>query len=155
MKTPYNKLKILTNDVLKDYRKNFLQMNNDIKNLEKFRIQTIKRYKLENDNEIIFSKELFEKCKEQGLLPFAKQARYAFIAKKILISLKNVDTVIPAPWLIDDDFIIDNNIQCLVHGSDNSNKLSSCDVILFERTEGISSTILRSRACEIVRKLEK
>ena len=75
--------------------------------------------------------------------------------KEILISLKNVDTVIPAPWLIDDDFIIDNNIQCLVHGSDNSNKLSSCDVILFERTEGISSTILRSRACEIVRKLEK
>jgi len=86
----YNQLKILTNDVLKNYRKNFLQMNNDIKNLEKFRIETIKKYKLENDDEIVFSKELFEKCKEQGLLPFAKQARNAFIAKKILISL--VDT---------------------------------------------------------------
>ena len=86
----YNGLMTLTNNVLKSYKKNFLQMNNDIINLEKFRVQTIKRYILENNNEIKFSKKLLEKCKEKGLIPFAKQARNAFIAKKILISL--VDT---------------------------------------------------------------
>ena len=59
-KTNFTRLKRLTNDVLKNYRKNFLQMNNDIINLEKFRVQVIKRYILENNNEIKFSKALLE-----------------------------------------------------------------------------------------------
>ena len=86
----YNGLKKLTNNILKEYRRNFLNMNNDIINLEKFRVQTIKKFLLKNKNEIKFSKKLLEKCKEQGLIPFAKQARNAFIAKKILISLVNI-----------------------------------------------------------------
>ena len=40
----YNALKLLTNNILKDYKKNFSQMNEDIMNLEKFRVQTIKKY---------------------------------------------------------------------------------------------------------------
>ena len=59
-------------------------MNDDIINLEKFRVQIIKEFLLSNNNEIKFSKALLEECKEQGLIPFAKQARNAFIAKKYL-----------------------------------------------------------------------
>ena len=86
----YNSLKELTNNILKEYRNNFKKMNNNIINLEKFRVQTIKRFLLKNNSEIKFSKELLEECKKQGLIPFAKQARNAFIAKKILISLVDI-----------------------------------------------------------------
>ena len=88
----FDALKKLTNKILKKYRENFLKMNNDIINLEKFRVQTIKKFLLKNNNEIKFSQKLLKECKTLGLIPFAKQARNAFIAKKILISL--VDTKI-------------------------------------------------------------
>jgi len=89
----YNKLKLLTNNTLKNYKKNFLQMNNDIINLEKFRVQTIKQYIKNKNEEIIFSKKILEKCKTKGLIPFAKQARNAFISKKILISLVDINVL--------------------------------------------------------------
>jgi phosphohistidine swiveling domain-containing protein len=89
----YNSLKILTNKILKDYKKNFLKMNNDIVNLEKIRTKIIKKYILKKNDEIKFSKELFKECKTQGLIPFAKQARNAFIAKKILISLVDINVL--------------------------------------------------------------
>ena len=88
----YNALKKLTIDILREYKINFSKMNKDIMNLEKFRVQTIKEFLLNNNNEIKFSKKLLSECSIQGLIPFAKQARNAFIAKKILISL--VDTKI-------------------------------------------------------------
>ncbi len=89
----YNSLKLLTNNILKNYKKNFLQMNNDIINLEKYRVQAIKKYTSIKNDEIKLSKKLFEECKIQGLIPFAKQARNAFIAKKILISLVDINVL--------------------------------------------------------------
>ena len=126
----YKRLKILTNDALKNYRQNFLQMNNDIINLEKFRVQVIKRYVLENNNEIEFSKALLEECKEQGLIPFAKQARNAFIAKKILISLVDINVLSKKSYFhilgklktISHDYILDQ--KNLDNNKINSKKFS-------------------------------
>ena len=70
--------------------------------------------------------------------------------KEILESIKYVDEVIPSPWLLTDDFLIKNKIDFLVHGSDNSNIIPSNKLIIFDRTEGISSTLLRSRVLSSV-----
>jgi len=83
----YDSLKSLTNKILKEYRDNFLEMNKKIIDLEKFRVQIIKNFLIKDKSEIKFSKKLLTKCKKQGVIPFAKQARNAFISKKILISL--------------------------------------------------------------------
>ena len=29
-------------------------------------------------------------------------------------------------WLLDDQYVIENNIDILVHGEDNSNEISAC-----------------------------
>jgi phosphohistidine swiveling domain-containing protein len=93
-------------------------MNNDIINLENFRVQTIKEFLLTNDNEIKFSKKLLSKCCTKGLIPFAKQARNAFIGKKILISLvdtrvlskKSYFNILSKLETISHDYIIDQKI---------------------------------------------
>ena len=74
--------------------------------------------------------------------------------KEILFSIKYVKDVLPSKWLIDDDFVIKNNIDILVHGDDNSNVLKACDVIVFERTQGVSSALLRQRSHDIVNMLD-
>ncbi len=66
--------------------------------------------------------------------------------KEILLSIKYVSEVIPSNWLLDDAYIAKNNIDILVHGDDNSNKISACELVIFPRTEGISSTELRRRS---------
>ena len=73
--------------------------------------------------------------------------------REILLSIKYVNEVIPSPWLIDEDFLDFNNIDFLIHGSDNSNPISKDKLILFERTEGISSSILRKRVQDVLNKL--
>ena len=70
--------------------------------------------------------------------------------REILLSIKYVHEVIPSPWLIDEDFLDLNHIDFLVHGSDNSNPISKKRLIIFERTEGISSSILRERVRQII-----
>ena len=66
--------------------------------------------------------------------------------KEILLSIKYVDDVIPSPWLITEKFLDENDINLLVHGSDNSNPISAEKLLIIPRTEGISSTILRERS---------
>jgi len=66
--------------------------------------------------------------------------------KEILISIKYVDDVIPSPWLITEQFLDENDINLLVHGSDNSNPISKEKLLIIPRTKGISSTILREKA---------
>ena len=83
----FKALKNLTNNILKNYKSNFKKMNNNIIDLENFRIDIIKKYLQSKNGEIKFSKILLEKCKILGLIPFSKQARNAFISKKILTSL--------------------------------------------------------------------
>jgi len=69
--------------------------------------------------------------------------------KEILEAIKYVDEVVPTPWLIDESILDKYNIDLLVHGSDNSNQVSEDRLLVFPRTEGISSTDIRQRACEI------
>tara|TARA_B100001093_G_scaffold513914_1_gene586812 strand:+ start:5507 stop:5914 length:408 start_codon:yes stop_codon:yes gene_type:complete len=64
--------------------------------------------------------------------------------REILESIKYVDEVISSPWLIDDEFLDIHNIDFLVHGHDNKNQVAKEKLIIFPRTEGISSTKIRA-----------
>lgn len=68
--------------------------------------------------------------------------------KEVLESIRYVDEVIPSPWLIDNDFLVKHNIDLLVHGHDNSNKIPEEKLVIFPRTEGVSSSDLRSRVID-------
>jgi len=68
--------------------------------------------------------------------------------KEILEAIKYVDEVVPTPWLITDDILDKYNIDILIHWNDNSNQVKRHKVIIFERTEWISSTELRKRVLE-------
>jgi len=65
--------------------------------------------------------------------------------KELVEAIRFVDEVVPSPWLIDDAFLDAHRIDLLVHGHDNTNLVSPNRLLLFERTEGISSSILRQR----------
>ena len=69
--------------------------------------------------------------------------------KEILEAIKFVGEVVPSPWLLDDEFLDQHNIDILVHGSDNSNLVRSDRLLIFDRTAGISSNLLRERASKI------
>ena len=72
--------------------------------------------------------------------------------EEILLSIKYVDQVIPSNWLIDEQFLDANNIDLLVHGSDNSNPIPNDRLLILPRTPNISSTTLRERAKQIINK---
>ena len=72
--------------------------------------------------------------------------------EEILLSIKYVDQVIPSNWLIDEQFLDANNIDLLVHGSDNSNPIPNDRLLILPRTPNISSTKLRERAKQIINK---
>ena len=65
--------------------------------------------------------------------------------KELVEAIRFVDEVVPSPWLIDA-----NQIDLLVHGHDNTNLVSPHRLLLFERTDGISSSILRQRVLNVV-----
>ena len=73
--------------------------------------------------------------------------------KEILLAIKYVSDVIPSKWLLDDDYIRENRIDTLVHGDDNSNQISACEMVIFPRTDGISSSKLRERSMNITKRL--
>lgn len=66
--------------------------------------------------------------------------------REILESIVYVNDVIPSPWLIDDEYIREHNIDILVHGDDNSNVVRIAKVITYPRTESVSSSDLRRKA---------
>lgn len=68
--------------------------------------------------------------------------------KEILESIRYVKEVVPCPWLIDDDFLIKHNCDLLVHGDDNSNHIPQEKLLIFPRTEGISSSEMRQRVLD-------
>lgn len=70
--------------------------------------------------------------------------------KELVEAIRFVDEVVPSPWLIDDAFLDANQIDLLVHGHDNTNLVSPHRLQLFERTKGISSSILRQRVLNVV-----
>lgn len=70
--------------------------------------------------------------------------------KEVLESIKYVDEVVSSPWLIDEGFLDQHNIDLLVHGHDNTNPINAERLMILPRTEGISSTLLRSRVLKAV-----
>ena len=75
--------------------------------------------------------------------------------KEILEAVKYVTEVVESPWLITEDFV--NRCRCdlLVHGADNSNVIDPKRLVIFPRTEGVSSTELRERVIRAVQSMEK
>jgi glycerol-3-phosphate cytidylyltransferase len=70
--------------------------------------------------------------------------------KEILMSIRYVSDVLPSKWLIQDEYIKENEIDILVHGDDNNNEISGCQIVIFPRTNGISSTELRAKSARLI-----
>jgi glycerol-3-phosphate cytidylyltransferase len=70
--------------------------------------------------------------------------------KEILESIRYVDEVVPCKWTLDDAFLDEHRVDLLVHGSDNRNPVSPERLVILPRTPGISSTLLRARALEVI-----
>lgn len=69
---------------------------------------------------------------------------------EVLLAMRDVDEVVPSPWLLDDAFLALHQIDLLVHGHDNSNPVAQDKLYILPRTEGISSTQLRARVLKAV-----
>ena len=72
---------------------------------------------------------------------------------EILRAIRYVDEVVPSPWLIDEAFLDLHHIDLLVHGNDNNNPIQAERLLVLPRTEGVSSSILRSRVLKVVAQL--
>ncbi len=70
--------------------------------------------------------------------------------REILSAIKYVDEVVPSKWLIEEDFLNKHNIDFLIHGHDNSNPIAPERTIILQRTQGISSSMLRDRVERVV-----
>ena len=81
-----------------------------------------------------------EILKGKGFLPLLSFKQ----RKEIALAIRYVEEVIESEWLIDEAYMDFHNIDVLVHGEDNQNLIPPERLVLFPRTEGISSSILRS-----------
>jgi cytidyltransferase-like protein len=68
--------------------------------------------------------------------------------KEVLEAISYVDEVIPSNWLIEESFLKVYNIDLLIHGQDNSNKISSSKALVLPRTPNISSSLMRKKAAQ-------
>ena len=73
--------------------------------------------------------------------------------KEVLEAVKYVTEVVESPWLITEDYVNAHHCDLLVHGADNSNVMDPKRLVIFPRTEGVSSTELRERVLRVM--LEK
>ena len=81
-----------------------------------------------------------EILKAKGFLPLLSFEH----RKEIALSIRYVEEVIESEWLIDEAYLNRQNIGLLVHGDDNVNPVPPERLVMFPRTDEISSTILRS-----------
>jgi 2-aminoethylphosphonate-pyruvate transaminase len=70
--------------------------------------------------------------------------------KEILESIKYVSEVVAVPWLLTDETLKKYDIDLLVHGDDNSNEIDKEKLLIFPRTEGISSTDIRQNVLKVI-----
>lgn len=70
--------------------------------------------------------------------------------KEILESIQYVTEVVSTPWLIDDTVLAEHKIDLLVHGDDNVNIVDHSKLLVLPRTEGISSSEVRSKVLKTV-----
>lgn len=68
--------------------------------------------------------------------------------KEILEAIRYVHEVVPSPWKLDAAFMQQHACELLVHGHDNSNDIPSENLVIFPRTEGVSSSELRGRVLD-------
>ena len=85
----YNSLKLLTEIQIKNFESEFEKYNKKLIELENSRINLVKSYLKKKRNFNYLMKVFLSKIKINGIVPFAKYARNAFIAKKILNSLQS------------------------------------------------------------------
>ncbi|MDR1359678.1 MAG: adenylyltransferase/cytidyltransferase family protein [Deltaproteobacteria bacterium] len=85
-----------------------------------------------------------EVLKTKGYLPELNYEE----RREILEALSMVEEIVPGPWLVDNAFLEKHHCDLLVHGSDNSNVVAPEKLVIFPRTEGISSSILRERVLD-------
>ena len=69
--------------------------------------------------------------------------------KEILESIKYVSEVVSTPWALDDNVLKKYNIDLLVHGDDNSNKIQKDKLLIFPRTKGVCSSDIRKKSSQI------
>ena len=82
-----------------------------------------------------------EVLKKKGYIPelnFKQRLR-------ILKSIKFVKEVVPSNWDIDDEFVKKHKFDILIHGNDEVNSTTSIKKIIFKRTAGISSNLMRHK----------
>ncbi len=70
--------------------------------------------------------------------------------KEILESISYVKKVVASPWYIDFGFLKKTGANILVHGDDNSNNIPKENIVIFERTKGISSSLIRARVLRTI-----
>jgi cytidyltransferase-like protein len=63
--------------------------------------------------------------------------------KEILQAITEVAEVVEVPWLITEKVLNQYNIDQLVHGEDNFNQVSPNRLLVFPRTQGVSSHDIR------------
>ncbi len=85
----FQSLKILTENQIKNFELEFKKNNEKLIELESSRIVLVDSYINKKENFNYLMNDFLNKIKTNGIIPFAKYARNAFIAKKILNSFKN------------------------------------------------------------------
>ena len=79
-----------------------------------------------------------EILKAKGFLPLLSFEH----RKEIALAIRYVEEVVESKWLIDETYLDRHNIDLLVHGDDNVNPVPPERLVIFPRTDGISSTAL-------------
>jgi len=97
---------------------------------------------------LTIDKEVFSKKGYQPELDFKHR-------KEILESIKYVDEVVAVPWALDDKVLDKHNIDLLVHGDDNSNKIKKDRLLIFPRTKGVCSSDIRKKSSLIAYKIKR
>ena len=87
--------------------------------------------------------------KYKGYLP---ELDYKF-RKEILSEIKGVKKIVPSNWLITQKFLDKHKIDILISGSDYKNRNFKTKTLHFQRTKSISSSILRRKAKNILKKI--
>lgn len=111
---------------------------------------------------------ILQKAKEHGYVIVALTTDDEIISKKgyvpeltyeqrkeVLESIRYVDEVVPSKWLLDEAYLDQHKVDLLVHGHDNSNQVNEKRLLILPRTNGISSTLLRSRVLDALSSIMK
>lgn len=69
--------------------------------------------------------------------------------KEILSSIKYISKIIPSKWKITDSFLKKNKIDIIIRGDDHEKDKFNIKTIIYPRTLGVSSNLIRLKAARI------